>query len=92
MYGEWIMSSRNIQTDEMRRQAEVRFGQAKQRQADAMKALHSQHLTRDAVLAKTVRLRALRLTKEAEEAEVKKRKVASKGAKKLRATRAALVV
>jgi hypothetical protein len=91
MYGERIMSSRNIQSDEMRRQAEVRFGKAKQRPAEALKAFHSQHLTRDAVLAKTVRLRALRLTKEAEEAEVKKRKVASKGAKKLRATRAASV-
>ena len=85
------MSSRSIQSDEIRLQAEVRFGKAKQREADAMKGLYSQQLMRDAVLAKTVRLRALRLTKEAEEAEVKKRKVASKGAKKLRATRAASV-
>lgn len=60
------MSSRGVSDDEIRRRTKARTDQAEQRKIDAVKALKAQQSLREAEQAKTVRLRALRLARDAE--------------------------
>jgi hypothetical protein len=64
--------------EEARRRAEARFAKTKQRDQDAQTAYEELAKHQRAEAAKTERLRALRLAKEAAEAEVAARAAAAK--------------
>lgn len=63
------MTSKTGDPTEIRQRAEARFKLAEQRQTDATKAMNDVRSARDAEAAKTIRLRALRLAKEASDQE-----------------------
>ena len=62
-----------LSPEEARRKAEGRFQRAKQRDTDAQSAHEERVKVQQAEVAKTTRLRALRLAKEAAEAEAAQR-------------------
>lgn len=63
------MATRGLSADEIKRRAQLAFDKADARKQEASRAMEAEQLERDAVLQKTVRLRALRLAKEAADAE-----------------------
>jgi hypothetical protein len=63
------MATRGLSADEIKRRAQMAFDKADARKQEASRAMEAEQSARDAVLQKTVRLRALRLAKEAAEAE-----------------------
>jgi hypothetical protein len=63
------MATRGLSPDEIKRRAQLAFDKADARKQEASRAMEAEQLERDAVLQKTVRLKALRLAKEAAEAE-----------------------
>lgn len=63
------MATRGLSPDEIKRRAQLAFDKADARKQEASRAMEAEQLERDAVLEKTVRLKALRLAKEAAEAE-----------------------
>ena len=69
MKGRTAMTSKTGDPTEIRQRAEARFKLAEQRQTDATKAMNDVRSARDAEAAKTIRLRALRLAKEASDQE-----------------------
>jgi hypothetical protein len=63
------MATRGLSPDEIKLRAQRSFEKVDARKQEAARAMEAEQLERDAVLQKTVRLRALRLAKEAAEAE-----------------------
>lgn len=63
------MATRGLSADEIKRRAQLAFDKADARKQEASRAMEAEQLERDAVLQKTVRLKALRLAKEAADAE-----------------------
>ncbi len=63
------MATRGLSADEIKRRAQLAFDKADQRKQDASRAMEAEHSAREAMMQKTVRLRALRLAKEAADAE-----------------------
>jgi len=63
------MATRGLSPDEIKRRAQRTFDKADARKQEASRAIEADQLERDAVLQKTARLRALRLAKEAADAE-----------------------
>jgi hypothetical protein len=63
------MATRGLSPDEIKRRAQMAFDKADARKQEASRAMEAEQAARDAVLQKTARLRALRLAKEAAEAE-----------------------
>jgi hypothetical protein len=63
------MATRGLSADEIKRRAQLAFDKADQKKQDASRAMEAEQQARDAVMQKTVRLRALRLAKEAADAE-----------------------
>jgi hypothetical protein len=63
------MATRGLSADEIKRRAQMAFDKADARKQEASRAMEAERSERDAVLQKTARLRALRLAKEAVEAE-----------------------
>lgn len=63
------MATRGLSPDEIKRRAQLAFDKADARKQEASRAMEAEQLERDAVLQKTVRLKALRLAKEAADAE-----------------------
>jgi hypothetical protein len=63
------MATRGLSADEIKRRAQLAFDKADARKQEASRAMEAEQLVRDAVLQKTVRLKALRLAKEAADAE-----------------------
>jgi hypothetical protein len=83
------MSLPDTANEEIRQQAKLRAKQAEQRRLEAVKAMKAHDLSRNAERAKTMRLRELRLTKEAEEAVARKENETAKAAKPRRVKKAA---
>lgn len=94
------MATRGLSTDEIKRRAQLAFEKADARKQEASRAMEAEQAARDAVMQKTARLRALRLAKEAadaeaaaavsaEQARVKAEHSAAKAAAKLARTKAA---
>jgi hypothetical protein len=84
------MPSHGISKDEVKRRAEIRAHKAEVRRLDAVRALEANQAERDAEQAKTMRLRALRLAKEADAAKTEAKKPEPvKKARKPRAARSA---
>ena len=80
------MASRTGDPVELRQKAEARFKLTEQRQTDAAKAMSDVRAAREAESAKTTRLRALRLAKEASDREALAAKPpAAKGRKTVKA-------
>lgn len=69
-----------LSPEEARRKAEDRFKRAKQRDVEAQSAYEEQAKLQQAEVAKTERLRALRLAKEAADAEAARRAAELKAA------------
>ncbi len=63
------MATRGLSADEIKRRAQLAFDKADARKQEASRAMEAEQLERDAVLQKTVRLKALRLAKESADAE-----------------------
>lgn len=63
------MATRGLSPDEIKRRAQLAFDKADARKQDASRAMEAEQLERDAILQKTARLKALRLAKEAADAE-----------------------
>ncbi len=63
------MATRGLSADEIKRRAQIAFDKADARKQEASRAMEAEQQARDAVLQKTVRLRALRLAKEQADAE-----------------------
>ena len=63
------MATRGLSPDEIKRRAQLAFDKADARKQEASRAMEAEQLERDLVLQKTVRLKALRLAKEAADAE-----------------------
>ncbi len=63
------MATRGLSPDEIKRRAQLAFDKADARKQEASRAMEAEQLERDSVLQKTVRLKALRLAKEAADAE-----------------------
>jgi hypothetical protein len=63
------MATRGLSPDEIKRRAQLAFDKADARKQEASRAMEAEQLERDAILQKTVRLKALRLAKEAADAE-----------------------
>lgn len=63
------MATRGLSPDEIKRRAQLAFDKADARKQEASRAMEAEQLERDAVLQKTARLKALRLAKEAADAE-----------------------
>ena len=63
------MATRGLSPDEIKRRAQLAFDKADARKQEASRAMEAEQLERDAVLQKTVRLKAMRLAKEAADAE-----------------------
>jgi hypothetical protein len=66
------MSTGDISNEEIQRRAQIRAAKANKQKIEASKAMLDQNAGRNAELAKTARLRALRLKKEAADAKLKK--------------------
>jgi hypothetical protein len=77
------MSSNELSKEEMRRRAEMRFKQAEQRKREAVSALESLRVSREADLAKTQKLKALRLAKAQSDAAAGESQTERKAAKKV---------
>jgi hypothetical protein len=77
------MSSNELSKEEMRRRAEMRFKQAEQRKREAVSALESLRVSREADLAKTQKLKALRLAKAQTETAAGETQTEGKAAKKV---------
>jgi hypothetical protein len=75
------MSLPGTANEDVRQQAKLRARKAEQCRLEAAKALKAHDLSRDAERAKTLRLRELRLLKEAEGATARKASEATKSAK-----------
>ncbi|PZU94146.1 MAG: hypothetical protein DI527_04410 [Chelatococcus sp.] len=65
------MSSRHMKLDEIKARAEASFEKSEQRKREAMQAWKAQEDEGQQVRLKTERLRALRLARDAEEAQAK---------------------
>ncbi|KRE09866.1 hypothetical protein ASE63_04970 [Bosea sp. Root381] len=63
------MATRGLSPDEIKLRAQRTFDKADARRQEATRAMEAEQLERDAVLQKTARLKALRLAKEAADAE-----------------------
>lgn len=63
------MATKRLSTDEAKRRAQVVFDKAESRRQEMTRILEDQQAERKAVAEKTARLRALRLAKEAADAE-----------------------
>lgn len=63
------MATRGLSPDEIKRRAQLAFDKADARKQEASRAMEAEQLERDAILQKTARLKALRLAKEAADAE-----------------------
>lgn len=63
------MATRGLSPDEIKRRAQLAFDKADARKQEASRAMEAEQLERDAVQQKTARLKALRLAKEAADAE-----------------------
>ncbi len=63
------MATRGLSSDELKLRAQRAFDKVDARKQEASRALEAEQLAREAVLQKTARLRALRLAKEAADAE-----------------------
>lgn len=63
------MATRGLSADEIKRRAQLAFDKADARKQEASRAMEAEQFERDAVLQKTVRLKALRLAKESADAE-----------------------
>jgi hypothetical protein len=77
------MSSNELSKEEMRRRAEMRFKQAEQRKREAVSALESLRVSREADLAKTQKLKALRLAKAQTDAAAGENQTERKATKKV---------
>ena len=60
--------ARHSSPEELKRKAQAHFEKAAQQKIEAEKALSEYKAKKDAAMAKTIRLRALRLAKEADDA------------------------
>ena len=85
------MSTGDISNEEIQRRAQIRAAKANKRKIEATKAMMDQDTGRSAELAKTTRLRALRLSKEAADAKLKRETEMAKPQKTPRKKKAALV-
>jgi hypothetical protein len=63
------MATRGLSSDELKLRAQRAFDKVDARKQEASRALEAEQLAREAVLQKTARLKALRLAKEAADAE-----------------------
>jgi len=67
---EWTaMSTKGLSADEAKRRAQANLEKAEQKRQEAQRGLDAQRAAQVAVTEKTARLRALRLAKEAADAE-----------------------
>lgn len=74
------MSSRNMKLDEIKARAQAAFETSEQRKRDAMQAWQAIEDQGNQTRLKTERLKALRLAKEAQDAEVKSKAAADAAA------------
>lgn len=63
------MATRGLSADEIKRRAQMAFEKADAKKQELSRAMEAEMAARDAVLEKTRRLRAMRLAKEAADAE-----------------------
>jgi hypothetical protein len=63
------MATRGLSADEIKRRAQAAFEKADQRKQEASRAWEAEQAERDLITQKTARLRALRLAKEAADAD-----------------------
>jgi hypothetical protein len=63
------MATRGLSTEDIKRRAQLALDKADARKQEASRAMEAERLDREAVLQKTARLKALRLAKEAADAE-----------------------
>lgn len=85
------MSTGDISNEEIQRRAQIRAAKANKQKIEASKAMLDHNAGRNAELAKTARLRALRLSKEAADAKLKEETEAAKPQKTPRKKKAAPV-
>lgn len=74
------MNSRRLSPEELRQRAQMNFDKAEARKREAAQSLQAHEAEKDAIAAKTERLRALRLAKEAADQAVADTQKAEKAA------------
>lgn len=84
------MANRDLSADEIKRRAQLTFDKAEQRKLDSVRAFDALRAEQAATLAKTARLRALRLAKESADAQAAAQSAAGEMAAKAAKLAAAL--